>query len=82
MDSGDDPLPPATRQSNNIYVFRIGGEGKSATHQATALISQKWLEAKLIHPRTLPARRGADRHQIHPRAIEDAIKLGVKMHNS
>lgn len=34
---------------NNIYVFGIRGEGKSATHRAAALMAQKRFDAKMIH---------------------------------
>jgi L-iditol 2-dehydrogenase len=51
---------------NNIYVFGIRGEGKSATHRAAD--GAKALRRKDDpHPHFL-AHRGADGHQIRPRA--------------
>ena len=52
---------------NNIYVFGIRGEGRSATHRAAALIAQKRFEAKLIHTHTFPLSRGADRDPLRAR---------------
>ena len=53
-----DPVPVdiAYLVRNNIYVFGIRGEGKSATHRAAALMAQKRFDAKLIH-----SKRWADR---------------------
>lgn len=65
--------------SNNIYLFGIRGEGRSATRRAAALMAQKRFSAKLIHTHTFPfvevptaIRYAADR-------VEDAIKVVVKM---
>jgi len=63
---------------NNIYLYGIRGEGKSATHRAAALMSQKRFDATKIHTHTftlddLPtALRYAGEH------IGDAIKVVVK----
>ena len=40
--------------SNNIYLFGIRGEGRSATHRAVALMQQKRFDAGLIHTHTFP----------------------------
>src|SRR5712692_3393700 len=37
---------------NNIYVYGIRGEGRSATHRAAALIAQKRFDARKIHTHT------------------------------
>ena len=37
---------------NNIYLYGIRGEGKSATHRAEALMRQKRFDAGLIHTHT------------------------------
>src|SRR5207248_1006499 len=44
-----DPVPVdlAYLVRNNIYVFGIRGEGRSATHRAAALMTQKRFDAKL-----------------------------------
>ncbi len=64
--------------SNNIYLFGIRGEGRSATRRAAALMAQKRFPAQLIHTHTFPfvevpaaIRCAADR-------TGDAIKVVVK----
>jgi L-iditol 2-dehydrogenase len=60
---------------NNIYLYGIRGEGKSAAHRAASLMSQKRFDATKIHTHTfglhdLPtALRYAREH------IDDAIKV-------
>jgi len=67
---------------NNIYLYGIRGEGKSATHRAAALMSQKRFDATKIHTHTfglddLPtALRYAGEH------IDDAIKVVVAVRNA
>jgi hypothetical protein len=67
---------------NNIYLYGIRGEGKSATHRAAALMSQKCFDANKIHTHTfglddLPtALRYVGEH------IDDAIKVVVTVGNS
>jgi threonine dehydrogenase-like Zn-dependent dehydrogenase len=63
---------------NNIYLYGIRGEGKSATHRAAAFMKQHRFEATRIHTHTfalqdLPAalRHARDR-------TDDAIKVVVK----
>ncbi len=34
---------------NNIYLYGIRGEGRSATHRAEALMSQRRFDATLVH---------------------------------
>ena len=68
---------------NNIYIYGIRGEGKSATHRAEAFMRQKRFDVALIHSHTfalddLPTaiRYAKDR-------VEDAIKVVVKAkHNA
>jgi len=43
------PVDVAHIVRNNIYVFGIRGEGKSATHRAAAFMMQKRFDAKMIH---------------------------------
>jgi L-iditol 2-dehydrogenase len=64
---------------NNIYIYGIRGEGRSATHRAQAFMATKRFEATKIHTHTfmmedLPTalRYARDR-------VEDAIKVVVKM---
>ncbi|MDT5301406.1 MAG: L-iditol 2-dehydrogenase [Mycobacterium sp.] len=67
---------------NNIYLYGIRGEGRSATHRAAALMSQKRFDATKIHTHTfglddLPtALRYAGDH------IDDAIKVVVAVRNA
>jgi L-iditol 2-dehydrogenase len=64
---------------NNIYLYGIRGEGKSATHRAEALMAQKRFDATKVHTHTfalqdLPAALRYARER-----IDDAIKVVVKM---
>ena len=72
------PVDVAHIVRNNIYLYGIRGEGKSATHRAEALMRQKRFDATLIHTHTfalddLPTalRYAKDR-------VDDAIKVVVK----
>jgi L-iditol 2-dehydrogenase len=71
------PVDVAYVVRNNIYLYGIRGEGKSAAHRAEALMSQKRFDATKIHTHTfglhdLPtAPRYAGGH------IDDAIKVVV-----
>jgi L-iditol 2-dehydrogenase len=71
------PIDIAYIVRNNIYLYGIRGEGKSATHRAEALMSQKRFNATKIHTHTfglhdLPtALRYAGEH------TDDAIKVVV-----
>jgi L-iditol 2-dehydrogenase len=69
-------LPHIAR--NNVYVYGIRGEGKSATHRAMAFMASRRFDATKIHTHTfslddLPTalRYAKDR-------IDDAIKVVVK----
>jgi L-iditol 2-dehydrogenase len=64
---------------NNIYVFGIRGEGKSATHRAAALMAQKRFDAKLIHTHTFPLAEVPTAIKYARERIEDAIKVVVKI---
>jgi L-iditol 2-dehydrogenase len=63
---------------NNIYVFGIRGEGKSATHRAAALIAQKRFEAKLIHTHTFPLADVPEAIRYARERVDDAIKVVVR----
>jgi len=63
---------------NNIYLYGIRGEGKSATHRAEALMRQKRFDAGLIHTHTfaledLPTAIGYAKNH-----TDNAIKVVVK----
>src|SRR5579872_6174833 len=76
-----DPVPVdlAYLVRNNIYVFGIRGEGKSATHRAAALMAQKRFDAKLIHTHTFPLAEVPTAIRYARDRVEDAIKVVVKM---
>ncbi|HTW53933.1 MAG TPA: zinc-binding dehydrogenase [Stellaceae bacterium] len=63
---------------NNIYVFGIRGEGRSATHRAAALIAQKRFEAKLIHTHTFPLADVPEAIRYARERVDDAIKVVVR----
>jgi L-iditol 2-dehydrogenase len=63
---------------NNIYVFGIRGEGRSATHRAAALIAQRRFEAKLIHTHTFPLSEVPTAIRYARDRVEDAIKVVVQ----
>ena len=45
---------------NNIYVYGIRGEGRSATRRAMALMAEKRFDATKVHTHTFPLARPAD----------------------
>lgn len=65
---------------NNIYVYGIRGEGKSATHRAAALMAQKRFNARLLHTHTFPLEEVPKAFKYFRERIEDAIKVVVKVH--
>jgi L-iditol 2-dehydrogenase len=66
---------------NNIYVFGIRGEGRSATHRAAALMAQKRFDAKLMHTHTFSLEELPTAFKYARERIEDAIKVVVKVHS-
>jgi L-iditol 2-dehydrogenase len=64
---------------NNIYVYGIRGEGKSATHRAAALMEQKKFDAKLMHTHTFTLEEVPTAFQYFRGRIEDAIKVVIKV---
>ncbi len=76
-----DPVPVdlAYLVRNNIYVFGIRGEGKSATHRAAAFMAQKRFDAKVIHTHTFPLDDVPTAIKYARERIDDAIKVVVKM---
>jgi L-iditol 2-dehydrogenase len=77
----EDPVPVdlAYLVRNNIYVFGIRGEGKSATHRAAALMAQKRFDAKLIHTHTFSFAEVPTAIRYARERIEDAIKVVVQI---
>jgi L-iditol 2-dehydrogenase len=74
------PVDLAKLVRNNIYVYGIRGEGRSATHRAAALMAQKRFDAKLIHTHTFPLEEVPKAFRYFRERIEDAIKVVVKVH--
>jgi L-iditol 2-dehydrogenase len=62
---------------NNIYLFGIRGEGKSATHRAAAFMAQKRFDATLIHTHTFALEDLPTAIRYAKDRVEDAIKVVV-----
>jgi L-iditol 2-dehydrogenase len=73
------PVDLAYLVRNNIFVFGIRGEGKSATHRAVALMAQRRFDAKIIHTHTFPLAEVPTAIKYACERLEDAIKVVVKM---
>ncbi len=72
------PIDVAALVTNNVYLYGIRGEGKSATHRAMAFMAQKRFDATKIHTHTfalddLPTALSYARER-----TDDAIKVVVK----
>src|SRR5437763_14561639 len=72
------PVDVAHLVRNNIYVYGIRGEGRSATHRAAALIAQKRFDARKIHTHTFGLEDLPTALKYARERIEDAIKVVVK----
>ncbi|MDO8597635.1 MAG: alcohol dehydrogenase catalytic domain-containing protein [Sulfuricaulis sp.] len=73
------PVDVAYLVSNNIYVFGIRGEGRSATRRAAALMAQNRFRAGLIHTHTFGLAELPTAIRYARDRIDDAIKVVVKM---
>jgi L-iditol 2-dehydrogenase len=62
---------------NNIYVFGIRGEGRSATHRAMELMAEKRFDATRIHTHTFPLENLPTALRYARERVEDAIKVVV-----
>lgn len=67
---------------NNIYLYGIRGEGKSATHRAEALMSQKRFDATKIHTHTFGLHDLPTALRYSREHIDDAIKVVVTTRNA
>src|SRR5689334_14326003 len=72
------PVDVAHLVRNNIYLFGIRGEGKSATHRAEAFMSQKRFDARRIHTHTFALDDLPTAIRYARERIDDAIKVVVK----
>ena len=63
---------------NNIYVYGIRGEGKSATHRAMAFMKQKRFNAKLVHTHTFKMNELPTALKYAKERIDGAIKVVIK----
>jgi L-iditol 2-dehydrogenase len=73
------PVDLAYIVRNNIYLFGIRGEGRSATHRAAALMAQKRFDARLIHTHSFPLDEVPTAIRYARERIEDAIKVVVQI---
>jgi len=63
---------------NNIYLYGIRGEGKTATHRAEAFMRHKRFDATLIHTHTFDMADLKEALRYAKDRVEDAIKVVVK----
>jgi L-iditol 2-dehydrogenase len=72
------PVDLAYLVRNNIYLYGIRGEGKSATHRAEAFMRQKRFDATKVHTHTFALDDLPTALRYARERIEDAIKVVVK----
>ena len=63
---------------NNIYMYGIRGEGKSATHRAISFMKDKRFDAKLIHTHTFKLDDLPTALKYAKERIDNALKVVVK----
>lgn len=76
------PIDVAYLVRNNIYLYGIRGEGKSATHRAEAFMRQKRFDARIIHTHTFDMEDLPEALRYAKDRVEDAIKVVVKNNQS
>ena len=76
------PVDVAHIVRNNIYIYGIRGEGKTATHRAEAFMRQKRFDATKIHTHTFGLTDLPTALRYARERIDDAIKVVVKMRGS
>lgn len=64
--------------TNNVYVYGIRGEGRSATHRAMALMAARRFDATRIHTHTFALDDLETALHYAKNRIDDAIKVVVK----
>lgn len=65
---------------NNIYLYGIRGEGRSATHRAEAFMAQKQFDATKVHTHTFALQDLPEALRYARERVNDAIKVVVKTH--
>jgi L-iditol 2-dehydrogenase len=75
--SDEVPIDVAYLVRNNIYLYGIRGEGKSATHRAEAFMRQKRFDASIIHTHTFDMEDLPEAIRYARDRVEDAIKVVV-----
>lgn len=66
---------------NNVYVYGIRGEGRSATHRAMALMAAKRFDATTIHTHTFGFSELPEALRHARERVDDAIKVVVQIHS-
>ena len=76
----DDDVPVDIKHvvTNNIYLFGIRGEGRSATHRAAAIMGQRKFDASKIHTHTFMMADLPEALRCAREREDDAIKVVVK----
>lgn len=64
---------------NNVYLYGIRGEGKSATHRAMAFMAEGRFDASIIHTHTFPLELLPEALRYAKERVDDAIKVVVSM---
>ncbi|MDG2316370.1 MAG: alcohol dehydrogenase catalytic domain-containing protein [Gammaproteobacteria bacterium] len=64
--------------ANNIYLYGIRGEGKSAVRRAASLMKQKRFDASLVHTHTFPLSDLPTGLKYAREKIDGAIKVVIK----
>jgi L-iditol 2-dehydrogenase len=72
------PIDVAALVTNNIYLYGIRGEGKSATHRAAAFMAQKRFDATKIHTHSFALEDLPTALRYARDRVDDAIKVVVK----
>ncbi|MBT8418085.1 MAG: zinc-binding dehydrogenase [Silicimonas sp.] len=64
---------------NNIYLYGIRGEGKSATHRAMAFMAEKRFDATKVHTHTFPMQDLPEALRYARERVDDAFKVVVSI---